>query len=326
MTCGTWMTPRLTAIYGSWNDAALFLDTRIATLKTRSASTHRHPAWWALVLHMPIEDVLASRCDGHPLPTSEAVATIQRMQAEVFRRSKAQNARDLRAGVIRDGNEAATFQVDCHELDELFKAAPPPEKRKTVEACNTSRLPTSACTHCGVADWTAAKATTIRNQTTYYAICRQCQSRTGAPHGWWTLSKAAALAIGIEVQTAETECNRRCSVRGCSEPGSDRHHWAPVGIFSRAVADDYGTVDLCLKHHALWHTTMNAWKRTSMMWGRIYLVEAWPLDGSPRIVLSTHSYSADADRQLQLLQSEYPTHRLAVAEQRVLAEHLSEAP
>lgn len=44
-----------------------------------------------------------------------------------------------------------------------------------------------------------------------------------------------------------------CSVRGCSNPGQELHHWAPRCLF--ADADQWPQSLLCLDHHREWHRT-----------------------------------------------------------------------
>src|SRR3982751_3912495 len=45
---------------------------------------------------------------------------------------------------------------------------------------------------------------------------------------------------------------RMCAVSGCNKPGTEVHHWAPVGLFG-SEAECWPTGYLCWPHHDYWH-------------------------------------------------------------------------
>ena len=137
----------------------------------------------------------------------------------------------------------------------------------------TDKLPDHPCGYCGQTRWGAVEFFNDSNMPHYKAGCITCQTTTVAhpedttavfpgmepPDAGmtWPLQKDFALRLrpfmSVERVRDAVTVRQCCSFEGCMEDGTEKHHVAFVCVFGQTIADRYGTLPYCVKHHTYLH-------------------------------------------------------------------------
>ena len=138
----------------------------------------------------------------------------------------------------------------------------------------TDSFPDHPCGYCGSVTWGAVEFFLDNGMPHYKAGCTTCRTTKvahpddvsgilpgiEAPDAGmhWPLQKAFAQGrIFMSVEPVHLVEDRRptCCFDGCTNVGTEAHHFAFVSVFGQTIADQYGTVPLCVKHHTWLHDT-----------------------------------------------------------------------
>lgn len=93
----------------------------------------------------------------------------------------------------------------------------------------------------------------------YRLACHACEKESS--------DLPTALARNMLEQGADLQWHREspltvyepCVYRGCVNPRTEYHHFAPSNTFGRE-ADNWPTLPLCRVHHEQWHKTMDGYR------------------------------------------------------------------
>lgn len=85
------------------------------------------------------------------------------------------------------------------------------------------------------------------------AVCYICGANVKGNGGWFKKSvMPQEILDGLAVFDDYSKNAERCAVKGCTEIGSEYHHWAPKEFFPD-TSEQWPTSYLCKKHHDEWH-------------------------------------------------------------------------
>lgn len=112
-------------------------------------------------------------------------------------------------------------------------------------------------------DWGLLQTANGRAQ--WYGVCATCGHRSSViPNrviDMWIADGTFRPERFVYARTNPPREYPPCAVVGCSQPGAELHHFAPVNTFGWLEAETWPKADLCLQHHHAWHRRMDGYRR-----------------------------------------------------------------